>query len=159
MDGQNYSVTVDRFDLTYQELEPLYRKHFAERKARYDAEGISSGEYNPQLETYFDYARSGILLTFIARTGGEPIGYSNIYVVNDMHDSELIAQEDAIYVLPQHRGAGAGDLLVRTVHQVMKDRNVKRLNITTSTDLKVANWLMKHGYKHTAHCMTVSFEE
>lgn len=156
---KNYSVTADRFDLTYKELEPLYRQHFAERKARYDAEGIQSGEYNPQLDTYFDYAQRGILVTFIARDGVAPIGYSNIYIVNDMHDGERIAQEDAIYVLPQHRGTGAGDFLVRFVHAYMKEQKVKRLNITTSTDLKVANWLKKHGYKHTAHCMMISFQE
>ena len=96
------------------------------------------------------------MLHFVLRCDGEIVGYANIYLTNDMHNNDFIAQEDTIYVVPQHRN-GSGRLLARFVHQELKARGVKRLNVTTATDLVVSKWLARQGYKHAAHCMTLVF--
>jgi len=79
-----------------------------------------------------------------------------VYVTNDMHNHDLIAQEDTVYVLPEHR-TGWGRKLIQEVHNELKRRGVKRLNITTATDLRVSKLLGRMGYKHTAHAMTITF--
>lgn len=154
-DPVSYSVQTETFEGTYLELEPLYRQHYAEMCKRLEAEGLETSPYNPRLDEYAKASRGGWLLTFVLRFEGNAVGYSNIYVTNDMHNHDLIAQEDTIYVVPEHRN-GSGRQLARAVHTELKLRGVKKLNVTTATDLRVSKWLARQGYKHTAHCMTLT---
>ena len=151
-----YEVHLERFDDTYTELEPLYRQHYSAMRDRKAELGISISDYFPRLDEYVKAASGGWLLTFVLRLEGKAVGYSNIYVTNDMHNHDKIAKEDTIYVTPEHRN-GSGRLLARAVHEELKKRGVKRLDVTTSTDLRVAKWLQRQGYKHTAHEMTLTF--
>ena len=150
-----YAVSIESFEASYAELEPLYRRHYAEMCDRLESEGVEVSPYNPRLDEYARSSREGWLLTIVLRAAGSAVGYSNIYVTNDMHNGDKIAQEDTIYVAPEHRN-GSGRLLARAVHQELKMRGVKRLNVTTATDLRVSKWLARQGYKHTAHCMTLA---
>ena len=149
-----YAVTQRTFEDTYLALEPLYRRHYAEMRERMAGLGVETSAYNPRLDEYVRASRGGYLLTFVLESDGTPVGYCNAYITNDMHNRDLIAREDAIYVVPEHRH-GAGRMLVGEVHKELKARGVLRIDITTSTDLRVAKWLERQGYKHTAHCMTI----
>ena len=151
-----YAVSLETIEQSYAELEPLYRQHYAAMRERMAAQGVQMSSYNPRFEQYDKASKEGWLLTFVLRSDGKAVGYSNIYVTNDMHNGDLIAQEDTIYVVPEHRN-GSGRLLARFVHADLKARGVKRLNVTTATDLRVSKWLERQGYKHTAHCMTLTF--
>ena len=151
----SYEITQESFVSTYAELEPLYRSHYAEMCARLAAEGHQVSPYNPRLDEYAKASNGGWLLTFVMRTEGKPVGYCNVYITNDMHNGDFIAQEDTIFVVKEHRN-GCGRSLARAVHDELKARGVKRLNVTTATDLKVKTWLERQGYKHTAHCMTLA---
>lgn len=147
-------ITIERFSDTYEELEPLYRKHYAEMRQRLASTGVVLGEYAPRLDMYNKAGDEGWLLTFVLRQDGKAIGYSNIYVTNDMHNGEKIAQEDTVYVLPEYRN-GNGTRLIKFVHEHLRGIGCKRLNITTSTDLRVAKLLSRMKYAQTAHCMTL----
>lgn len=149
------NVTLEKFRDTYQELEPLYRKHYAEMQSRLKADGVTVSDYNPRLDEYNRCSDGGWLLTFVLRDEGKAIGYSNIYITNDMHNHDPIAQEDTIFVLPERRGVGR--VLIRAVHEELKKRGCKRLHVTTMTDLRVSKLLQHMGYKHTAHHMTMEF--
>ena len=151
-----YAVSLEQALESYKDLEPLYRAHYAAMRERMAAQGVQMSPYNPRIEQYDKASKEGWLLTFVLRCDGKAVGYSNIYVTNDMHNGDLIAQEDTIYVVPEHRN-GSGRLLARFVHAELKARGVKRLNVTTATDLRVSKWLERQGYKHTAHCMTLTF--
>lgn len=151
-----YKVSLESFDATYKELEPLYRQHYAQMKARLSEAGIERSDYNPRLAEYSKASNGGWLLTFVMRHDGRAVGYSNIYVTNDMHNNDPIAQEDTIYVVPDHRN-GSGRLLAEAVKTELRSRGVKRLNVTTATDLRVSKWLKRQGFKHAAHCMTLTF--
>lgn len=141
---------------SYRELEPLYRQHYAEMVERLELQGIPCSPYNPRLDQYEAASKGGWLLTFVATFEGKAIGYSNVYLTNDMHNGDLIAQEDTVYIVPEHRN-GIGRKLILEVHEELKRRGVKRLNITTATDLRVSKLLSRLGYKHAAHAMTVTF--
>ena len=152
----SYVVTLENIEQTYKELEPLYRAHYAEMTERMAECDVELSPYNPRKDEYFKAGNAGYLLTFMLKYEDEPVGYCNIYITNDMHNQDLIAQEDTIYVVKKHR-QGAGRLLSRKVHEELKSRGVKRMSVTTSTDLRVKNWLERQGYKHTAHHMTITF--
>ena len=152
----SYTVNLENIETTYSELEPLYRRHYGEMVDRFREEGVELSPYNPRKEVYFKAGNEGWLLTFVLRYEGYAVGYCNIWLTNDMHNQDLIAREDTIYVVPDHR-KGAGRLLSQKVHAELAARGVKRLNVTTATDLRVFAWLKRQGYKHTAHHMTKTF--
>lgn len=138
-------------------LDTLYRKHYAEMKSRLEADGHKIGEYNPRLETYFAAMDRGDLLTFIVLDNGTLVGYSNIWLTNDMHNGELIAQEDTIYMLPDFRN-GSGRKLAKFILVELENRGVKRVTISPVTDLRVGKIWERMGFKPVAQLMTYHFE-
>jgi hypothetical protein len=95
----SYVITSEKFTDTYLELEPLYRQHYSEMTDRLNAEGFDYSPYNPRLDEYGKACENGSLLTFVLRNEGVACGYINVYLTNDMHNRDLIAQEDTIFVV------------------------------------------------------------
>lgn len=138
-------------------LDSLYRKHYAEMKDRLEGDGHRIGEYAPRLDVYFDAMDRGDLLTFIVLDNGTLVGYSNIWLTNDMHSGELIAQEDTIYMLPDFRN-GSGRKLAKYILGQLELRGVKRVTISPVTDLRVGKIWERLGFKPVAQMMTYHFE-
>lgn len=138
-------------------LEPLYRKHYGEMQSRLERDGHKIGDYNPRLDEYFSAMDRGDLLTFIVLENGTLVGYSNVWLTNDMHNGELIAQEDTIYVLPEFRN-GVGRKLVKFIMADLESRGVKRVTISPVTDLRVGKIWQRMGFKPVAELMTYHFE-
>lgn len=138
-------------------IEPLYRRHYAEMKSRLDSDGIPIGDYNPRLNEYFASMDRGDILTFIVLENGTVVGYSNMYLTNDMHNGELISVEDTIYIVPEHRN-GIGRRLAKTIMDHLRSLGVKRVTITPVTDLRVGKIWERMGFKPVAQMMTYNFE-
>lgn len=152
-----YRIGLESIEDTYPELESLYRTHYGEMVSRLAEQGISLPAYAPRTDRYFAAGKAGHLLTFVARTEtGEPVGYSNIWLTNDMHNGDLIAQEDTIYVLPAHRN-GLGRLLAKAVLSTLRERGVRRLNVTAATDPRATKLWERMGFRHAATAMTYIF--
>lgn len=141
----------------HEKLDPLYRVHYAEMKARLEADGIDIPDYNPQLERYFAAMDSGTMLTFIVLEKETVVGYSNVWLDNDMHNGELIAQEDTVFMLPEHR-KGTGKQLVKTILAHLKGIGVKRVYISPVTDLRVGKIWKRMGFRSVAETMVYNFE-
>lgn len=154
-----YKISLERGDLNYSELEPMYRRHYGEMKARLEQDGMTVSDYNPRLNVYFKAFADGWLLNYVARTeAGEAVGYANVYLTQDMHNSDLIAQEDLIYVRPDHRN-GLGSKIVKHALADLKARGVKRVTVNPVTDLRVAKIWRRMGFKDVAVRMVYEFEE
>jgi GNAT superfamily N-acetyltransferase len=151
-----YDIALERGDLNYHELEPNYRRHYAEMRARLAADGIAIGDYAPRLDEYFRAFAGGWLLNYVVRSDGAPVGHSNVYLTNDMHNGELIAQEDTIYIVPEHRN-GIGKALVKHILADLKDRGVKRATISPVTDLRVGKIWKRMGFRDVASLMAYQF--
>ena len=149
-------MAIEKFTETYRELEPLYRLHYAEMVARLEETGIHYPPYNPRLDEYGKASDGGWLLNFVLRVDGKACGYTNVYVTNDMHNHDLIAQEDTIFVIKEHRN-GIGKKLVKFVLEELKTRGVKRLNVSAKTDLRAAKLWGRMGFKEAATQMTYEF--
>jgi GNAT superfamily N-acetyltransferase len=119
-------------------------------------DGIQYPPYNPRLEKYIQSGDEGWLLTFLIRLEGVPVGYSNVYVTHDMHNGDLIAQEDTIFVLKEHRN-GVGKKLVKVILEELKERGVKRVLVSAMTDLRVAKLWGRMGFKEAATQMIYTF--
>lgn len=137
-------------------LEPLYKQHYAEMQARLKSDGVPLGPYNPNLRDYHAAMDSGLMATFIVTFGETVVGYSNIWITPDMHSQELIASEDTIYMLPEHRN-GTGKKLAKFILAELGSRGVKRVNISPVTDLRVGKIWQRMGFKPVAQLMTYTF--
>jgi ribosomal protein S18 acetylase RimI-like enzyme len=73
-----------------------------------------------------------------------------------MHNSDLIAQEDTIYVVPEHRN-GIGRKFTKVILAELKERGVKRLNVSAMTDLRATKLWKRLGFKELATQMTYTF--
>jgi GNAT superfamily N-acetyltransferase len=152
----SYTFHLGKHRETFEELEPLYRQHYGEMIERLARDGIEYSPYNPRWDEYFKAGDNGYLLTFILRFDGKAVGCSNIYLTHDMHNSDLIAQEDTIYVLPEHRN-GIGKKFARVILDELKERGVKRLNVSAMTDLRATKLWKRMGFKESAIQMTYIF--
>jgi GNAT superfamily N-acetyltransferase len=154
-----YKISLERGDLNYSELEPLYRQHYGEMKARLEQDGFRTSDYKPRLNVYFPAFAGGWLLNFVARTEtGEAVGYANVYLTQDMHNSDLIATEDLIYVRPDHRN-GLGSKIVKHALEELRSRGVRRVTVNPVTDLRVAKIWRRMGFRDVAVRMTYEFKE
>lgn len=152
----NYTITLEKFTQNYRELEPLYRQHYAEMTERLAAEGVFYSPFAPRLDKYGEACEGGWLLNFVVRNDGKAVGYSNVYVTNDMHNNDLICQEDTVFVLKEHRN-GIGKKLVQCVVEELRSRGVKRLMVSAMTDLRVAKLWKRMGFKEMATQMIYEF--
>jgi GNAT superfamily N-acetyltransferase len=152
----SYEINVERFTDTYLELEPLYRQHYAEMVERLGGQGILYPAYNPRLHEYGAACERGDLITYVLRYEGQVCGYANVYLTNDMHNGDLISQEDTLFVLKAHRN-GVGKKLVQFVLQDLKSRGTKRLMVSAMTDLRVAKLWSRMGFKEAATQMIYEF--
>lgn len=152
----SYEINVEKFTDTYLELEPLYRQHYAEMVERLDGQGITYSPYNPRLHEYGAACERGDLITYVLRHDREACGYANVYLTNDMHNGDLISQEDTLFVLKAHRN-GVGKKLVQFVLQDLKSRGTKRLMVSAMTDLRVAKLWNRMGFKEAATQMIYEF--
>lgn len=150
--------SLEKFHETYADLEPLYREHYAEMQTRLAGEGVRIAAYNPRLDEYVKAAQAGWLLTFVARIDGKAVGYCNIYLSNDMHNGEPIAQEDAIFVTKAHR-TGIGRALTKFLLEELRRRGVKRGYITAVTDLRVGKAWARMGFKAIGEVMVYRFDQ
>jgi len=151
-----YQFTLENIRQNIGQLEPLYRQHYGEMKARLAEQGIEYEDYNPRYKQYFEACDGGWLLNFVIRYGGEPVGYSNIYLTNDMHNGALIAREDTIYVLPGHRN-GVGRRFSKAILEDLRARGVRRLHALSVTDPRVAKLWTRMGFKLAGQAMIYTF--
>lgn len=138
------------------ELFPLYATHYREMQERLSSDGIEISQFNPQIDAYIAQWEAGTLLNYAVRQDGRAVGYSNVYLARDMHNSDLIAQEDTVFVLKEHRN-GIGRKLVRFVLDDLKSRGVVRLHITAMTDLRAVPLWKRMGFKPAATAMIYTF--
>lgn len=152
----NYTISEEGLTAVYAELEPLFRAHYIEMSNRLVSQGVSVSPYNPRLDEYFKASDGGWLKTFVVRTDGKPCGYALVYITTDMHNREMIAQEDVLFVLPEHRN-GVGKRLVKFGLAFLKGAGVKHLTVSAVTDLRVAKLWRRMGFKDLATQMIYTF--
>lgn len=149
-----YRFSIERGWENLVELFPIYAEHYREMAGRMQADGLPLSPFNPRIDIYVQEWQAGRLLNYVVRNqAGEAVGYSNVYLTQDMHNSDLIAQEDTIFIRKAHRN-GVGKKLVRFILDDLKARGVQRVNITAMTDLRVAKIWQRMGFKPVAQAMT-----
>lgn len=102
---------------------------------------------SPQYHIYTNAEQKGELLFVTLRKLGKLVGYFIGFIAPGLHYSTcLTCNMDIFYVLPEHRGDGAGLQLFKFVEKELKNRGVQRLFVGSKMH-KDASWLFeKLGY-------------
>lgn len=101
-----YTIRAERFVEIFEELEPIHAEHWQETEKH--RHGLA---LNPNYDLLFARERAGQLLQFVARAAdGSIAGHVRMYLGTSVHTSTLFAEEDTLFMRPQHRG---GYLVVR----------------------------------------------
>lgn len=153
---EGYAFAVEDGAINLPELFPLYAEHYREMSERLKAGGLECPAFNPRVDEYVRAWTGGWLVNYVIRHGGKPVGYSNIYVTNDMHNGQRIAREDTIFVLKPHRN-GVGRKFSQFILADLKDRGVKALRCEALTDLRVEKLWKRMGFKPVAQSMVYTF--
>lgn len=132
---------------------PIYKKHYAELLDRMGEDAANMSPFNPRFEDYISSNDSGDLVHFVVRKDGAAVGYANVYISLDMHNQDLIATEDAIYIMPGHRN-GIGRKLTIGIIAALKSVGVKRAHMTAAIDPRAALLWGRIGFKKTGVRMT-----
>lgn len=151
-----YTISRESFTAAWREIEPLARMHFEETRARFAAEGMPMGPFNPRLDIYEKADQGGYLFTFVVRLDGRAVGHSTVYIQTDMHNRETIAREDTIYVHPDHRN-GVGRRLTKHILEFLKSQGVVRATIDARTDPRAVALWRRLGFKPVAEVMMITF--
>lgn len=151
-----YTYSIERYADTLDEMMPIYRRHYQEMTDRLATAGVEVSPFNPRFDAYIEANDRGDLMHFLVRCDGDVVAYANVYVCRDMHNQDLIAQEDAIYVLPGHRN-GIGRKLTLKILSALKAGGVKRAHMTAATDPRAAMLWKRLGFKPTGERLTMYF--
>ena len=145
----SYTYQTENGAHTLPELQPLYHMHYCETEKRLTKEGFTPSPYKPDWGRYIDYWMRGYLIHYNARIDGKAIGYANVYLTTSMHNQDLIAHEDSLFVHPDHRN-GVGRKLTLFVLDDLKKRGVKRAVMTARTDPRATKLWKRMGFRETA---------
>lgn len=154
----NYRVSLESYEKTYTELYALYEAAFTEIANRLKEDGVVLAPFNPLVSEYINLERTGGLLTYVLRdAAGEAKGFCTVYLANDMRNGELMAQEDAIYIMPECR-TGVGKTLVRCILMDLQKRGVRRVIISALDAFGVAKIWRRIGFRDLATQLIYSFD-
>ena len=92
----NYTYSIEKFHDIWQEFEPLFRAHYDEMLERLKSQGIEFSPFNWRLDEYLKASHAGYFIMYVVRLDNKPVGHCAVYITNDMHNMDLIAQEDAL---------------------------------------------------------------
>lgn len=151
-----YEIHLEKFGEVYDEVCFLFAEHYAEMQRRLESKGIKVSPFAMRVKVYEAYNDQGWMRFYVLRKDGNPVGYGIVYVTQDMHNGDQIAQEDALYVLKEHRN-GIGKSLVRHVIADLAQLGVKRLIVSAVTDLRVSKLWRRMGFKDLAMQMVYEF--
>lgn len=129
---------IESFEENLEYLKPLLPIHYKELALNQDKVPLS-----PQFDKYVAAEQRGELIFVTLRSAGQMVGYFIGFIAPGLHYSTcLTCQMDIFYVLPEHRGSGAGFQLFKFVEQQLKKRGVQRMFVGSKMH-KDASWLFE----------------
>lgn len=96
MPKQSSTFSREKIKDAWPELYPLFIDNNVETGA--------FSEFAPSFQNYRELEEQNLLSLFVVRKDNEPIGYASFFVYPHHHSGKLIAQQDALYLKPNHRG-------------------------------------------------------
>lgn len=152
---KDYTIQVERFRDILPELHRLHEQHWRETERH--RHGL---QLNPNYDAVIDTERVGNLIQFTMRhKSGELVGNLRMYLSVSIHTQTRFAQEDTLYIAPDHRGGFAVMALLRFAEQSLRAIGIREIRANSKL-VNHADVLMKRmGYTPFALEFVKFFEE
>jgi hypothetical protein len=130
----------ETFANLWSEAEPLVKANFTEMRRDAQDELLIKSDLYPYLESM------DALRLHTARQDGFLIGYRSLAITRHQHTSKIVAQCDALYVIPAHRGMLGGALL-RWSDAALAEEGVTEVFQATKPQIRdLSRFLAHHEY-------------
>lgn len=100
----------------------------------------------PDIPRFQFLEQAGVLLMLGVFVGGELVGYSISILTRHLHYDFMLMQNDALFVLPEHRQGRVGLRLLRETERQAKDRGAVYMVWHAKPDTALDVMLPKMGY-------------
>lgn len=140
-----YTLAVEHFDLVLQELHPLHLAHWQETE-RY-RHGLP---LNPDYAGLSELAKRGALVQFTVRHCGVLVGNLRLFIGRSMHTGLLVANEDTLYLAPEHRGGFLVIHLLRRAEAALRAIGVREIRCNSKKVNRSDVLLRRLGYEEVA---------
>lgn len=130
---------------------------------RFHAEAKEAGPFDPARVSGFlsGVCRSGRAAMFVAENEEYPASPKGFLVAQcgeNYLTGEVIAEETAIFVMPDHRAEGVGQKLFDAFESWARDEmKANRIRVTAQSSLRpeaVAKWFARRGFKEAERSFT-----
>ena len=151
---KGYSLQAERFETIVEELDQLHAAHWLETEKH--RHGLA---FQPDYPAFCARERAGGLLQFTARDASGIVGHVRMYLCKSTHSSSLFAEEDTLYIRPEHRGGFLVMALMRYAERCLRQVGVREIRADSKL-LNHADVLMKRlGYTPVALKFHKFFED
>lgn len=136
------SFQPEQFALIYEEILPLFERHYREVSANQDI------PLEVAREQYIKLDEQNFYHMFTARNAfGKLIGYAGFFIRHNLHYmSSLQAVQDIIFIDKEHRGFGRN--LIAYADQQLKELGVQVVYQHVKCSHNWSHILVEQGYKH-----------
>lgn len=142
-----YSIQAEKLADILDDMHGLHQVHWGETEKH--RHGIALA---PDYAGMLAAERAGRLIQFTVRVGGdELVGGLRMYLGRSMHTGTLFAEEDTLFLHPDHRGGFLAIHLMRYAERILVDRLGVREIRADSKLINKADVLMRRlGYREVA---------
>lgn len=127
VEHDGYVFRAERLRDIVAELHPLHEAQWQETEGYRHALRL-----NPDYDAGLLAERNGTLVQFVIRKDDELAGHMRMYVQRSVHTSTRFAQEDTIYLKPEHRTKLLGLAFVRYIErQVVERLGIREIRFDT----------------------------
>lgn len=129
------------------DLKHLHRRHWDETEVH-----RHNLQMNPDYARGLELEQQGryLLLAAIHMDSGEMVGNYGLYLTRSMHTQKLMATEDTLYILPEHRKGRLGVAMIRYAESVLRQLGVEELNVSVKLVNNVGPMIERMGYTPVA---------
>lgn len=136
------TAQVEGFMAARTEMEPLLPLHWEELALYRDKMPL-----DVDWGRYAAWEEGGSLLFVTLRDDGRLVGYFVGVVGTSPHyQGTLMCKMDVVYLVPEHRGAGSGNLLMETIKRELLRRGVKLWWMGSKNHKPIEGLFRAHGF-------------
>lgn len=142
----DYTIAAERFSaILHPELHYLHRLHWSETEKH--RHGIA---LNPDYPAMLARERAGRLVQFTVRHRGELVGNCRMYLGLSLHSQTLFADEDTLFLVPEHRGSFLVIHLLRYVERCLIDLGAREIRANSKLVNRADVLMRRLGYRAVA---------
>jgi len=147
-----YSFQIEGFEDIYDELLENYRLFNEETD-------VYQRELNINKKGFIALEKTGEFKMFTIRKDKELIGQCGVYITHSMHNDDVLANEDFMFIKKEHRGGLLFYKFTKTIEEYLKKNKINEIITCSRIENGTDDLLQRMGYKKIAVMCSKRFED